>query len=506
MSRGGSRALTLVWALVAGLAGTALGQPLDRPVETLLADPRLGGARTGVVLIDLDSGDVLAQHAAEDSFIPASNMKLLTSGAALALLGKDFAFRTELVYQPAADGSARGSPHGRVILRGSGDPALGDPKLLAEMKLTVEGLLDSWIKALKDASVSPGAELVIDDRVFDRQYVHPTWPVSQLNRWYCAEVAGLNFHANILSIFTEPQEPGRPPTIKTEPMAPWLEIKNKARSVKQGNHTAWVAREAGSAGNVFTLHGDVRWSTDPVEVALTDNPLFTGQLLAARMTAAGIGPSTVRLAGADEPGLGAGRVLHVVRTDLPTALRRCNVDSYNLYAECLLKRMGHDVTTQPGSWSNGPAVLRMALQDRLGAAAGAAITVADGSGMSRSNRVTPRMLANWLVALYRDPSTRDGFLASLPQAGEEGTLRRRFQGTALRSDVRAKTGYLTGVSAISGYISSAQTGRGLVFSIITNDKPNKVALSTIRALEEKIVLLGDEWVSGSGERPRGGGR
>lgn len=504
MTSGGVRALMAGWALIVGAAGAALGQSLDHQVETLLADPKLGGARTGVVMIDLDSGEVLAQHAAEDSFIPASNMKLLTSGAALVLLGKDFAFRTELVYQPEAGGAEGGSARGRVILRGAGDPALGDPKLLAEMKLTVEGLLDSWVKALKDASISPGAELVVDDRVFDRQYVHPTWPVSQLNRWYCAEVAGLNFHANILSIFTEPQEAGRPPAIKTEPMAPWLEIKNKARSVKQGNHTAWVAREAGVTGNLFTLHGDVRWSTDPVEVALSDNPMFTGQLLAARMTAAGIGPSRVRLADADEPGLGTGRVLHVVRTDLPTAMRRCNVDSYNLYAECLLKRMGHDVTTQPGSWSNGPAVMRMALQDRLGAAAGAAITVADGSGMSRSNRVTPRMLANWLVSLYKDSATRDEFVASLPQAGEEGTLKRRFQGTSLKSDVRAKTGYLTGVSAISGYITSTETGRKLVFSIITNDKPNKVALSTIRALEEKIVLLGDAWVSGAKDRAPGG--
>jgi D-alanyl-D-alanine carboxypeptidase/D-alanyl-D-alanine-endopeptidase (penicillin-binding protein 4) len=114
------------------------------------------------------------------------------------------------------------------------------------------------------------------------------------------------------------------------------------------------------------------------------------------------------------------------------------------------------------------------------------------------------MLANWLVSLYRDSATRDEFVASLPQAGEEGTLKRRFQGTSLKSDVRAKTGYLTGVSAISGYITSTETGRKLVFSIITNDKPNKVALSTIRALEEKIVLLGDEWVSGSKERAPGG--
>lgn len=488
----------------AGLLGVCLtflaphilpAQPLDGRLEVLLADTKLGSAKTGVVIIDAGDGAVLAAHLPDEPLIPASNMKLVTTGAALSVLGRDFSFQTELVYDPEfrpAGSEASGAAPGRVILRGSGDPALADPKLMAEMKLTVEGLLDAWSAALKGAGVGRPAELVIDDRVFDREFVHPTWPVVQLNRWYCAEVAGVNFHTNLLMIYTDPREAGRPPEIKTEPAAPWLEIRNKARSVKDGNHTAWAARDP--SGNGLTLHGDVRFGNDPIEVALSDNPTFIGQLLANRMGLAGMAPATVRLAALEED-LSRGRVVHVVRTDLATALRRCNVDSYNLYAECFLKRIGHEVTRAPGSWSNGSAVVRMVLLDRLGPAAGQAFQVADGSGMSRENRVTARMLAQWLASLAGDSKISEDFLASLPQAKVDGTLRKRFRDGDLVNEVRAKTGYLTGVSSMSGYITDPASRRRLVFSIITNDKPARVPTAIVHEVQEKIVRMADSWLA-----------
>ncbi|MBL8745549.1 MAG: D-alanyl-D-alanine carboxypeptidase/D-alanyl-D-alanine-endopeptidase, partial [Phycisphaerae bacterium] len=456
-------------------------------VRSVLDDSKLGQARIGVVILDGATGEVLASARGDESFIPASNMKLLTSGAALAVLGKDFKFETSLVYDEAA-------PGGRVVLRGGGDPALGDPKLLQQSKTSVEWVLTTWVDAMKSAGVPAGAELVIDDRVFDRQYVHPSWPAEQLNRWYCAEVSGLNFHTNLISIFAEPREAGRPPSVKTEPISPWIEIRNRAKSVKQGNHTAWAARD-GDRG--IMLYGDVRFSNDPVDVSLTDVPSYMARLLGDRMASAGMRPSRVRVAEENE-NLDSGRVLHTFSTDIATALRRCNVDSYNLYAECFIKRLGHEVTHAPGSWTNGSAVMRMVLQEHLGIDAGRAFTVADGSGMSRNNRVTPRMLALWLKAMADDERTGDAFLASLAQAGEEGTLRRRFRGQPLVNDVRAKTGYLSGVSAISGYVTESKSGRRLIFSIITNDKPNRVQLTAIREAEEKIIRIVDGWVSSRG--------
>jgi D-alanyl-D-alanine carboxypeptidase len=106
------------------------------------------------------------------------------------------------------------------------------------------------------------------------------------------------------------------------------------------------------------------------------------------------------------------------------------------------------------------------------------------------------MLAMWLRAMLDDPRTKDAFFASLAQAGEEGTLRRRFRARPLDNDVRAKTGYLSGVSAISGYVTDSKSGRRLIFAILTNDKPNRVQLGAIREAEERIIQAADQWVSG----------
>lgn len=498
------RALGAAGVLAVAVASSA--QSLDSRLRTILNDPKLGEAKTGVVIMDASSGRVLASNRPDDSFIPASNMKLLTSGAALAVLGDSFVFETVVRFEPSHREAAAGPgmaavTGGRVVLVGAGDPALADPVLLLKEKASVETVLDQWTSAMKTAGVPEGVELVIDDRVFDRQYVHPSWPAEQLNRWYCAEVAGLNFHTNLLSIYAQPQEPGRPPAIKTEPLSPWLEVRNRGRSVRTGNHTAWASRDE---QNNLTLHGDVRFANEAVEVALTDIPSYMGRLLADRMAEAGMRPARVRLAGADED-LSKGRVLHSMKTDLDTVLRRCNVDSYNLYAEAILKRMGHEVTHSPGSWANGAAVLRMVLQEKLGLDAGQAFTVADGSGMSRNNRVTPRMLARWLEEMVRDEKLAKPFLDSLPEAGAEGTLRKRFRGGPLKNDVRAKTGYLSGVSAISGYVTDPSSERRIIFAIITNDKPNKVQLSAVREAEEKIIRMIDTHLNG-GANPGAAGR
>lgn len=491
-----------VLATVLVVAPHALAQGLTSRIERLLSDQSIAGTRSGAIILDPETGETLGAVNADEPLIPASNMKILTSGAALAVMSKDFQFRTELLYD--ADFVGASGSKGRVILRGSGDPALADPELLKAMKMSVDDLLGAWVGAVKQAAPTAPAELVIDDRVFDRQHVHPTWPVQQLNRWYCAEVAGLNFHTNVLSVFTEPQGAGQPPRVTLQPEAPWLSVQNKARSVRSGSHTAWAARALD--GNAITLHGDVRWSTDPVEVALHDNPDFVARLLADRLTRAGLRPGTVRIADANED-LTRGRVIHVVVTDLPTVLQRCNVDSHNLYAEALIKRLGHEVTGAPGSWSNGSAVVRMVLSERLGPRAGQSIQVADGSGMSRENRVTPRLLATWLAWLAQDRECSQAFLESLPEAGADGTLRKRFRGKDLRFEVRAKSGYLTGISALSGYVLDRTSGRRVVFSVVTNEKPNRVRLAAVRDMEEQIVVLAQEWLERqtTGEPTRQGG-
>ncbi|MBL8763847.1 MAG: D-alanyl-D-alanine carboxypeptidase/D-alanyl-D-alanine-endopeptidase [Phycisphaerae bacterium] len=497
MARAGDIGTMAAWLLAACAVSSPVvevrGQPLDREVESLVAQSKLGPVRVGICVVDTASGRVLAEHNARDSFMPASNMKLLTSGAAVLVLSPDFEFRTTLFMD-----------NGRLVIKGAGDPALADPVLLEQMHMGVDGLVRALVDGVSAKGVREVREVIVDDRVFDRDYIHPSWPKEQLNQWYCAEVSGLNFHTNILSVFASPAtRPGSTPSIRTEPSADWIELTNKSQTVSTGSTSIWLAREA--AANRFTVFGSVRAALDkPVEVTMHEPALVFGRLVADRLGAAGFrntDGTSPRARLADEkdefPTAAQAETLAVVRTPLNVVLERCNVSSHNLYAESLIKRLGHEATGQPGSWANGAAVLRMQLNAKLGpdTDGGGSTVVADGSGLSRENRVTPLLLAQWLRAMHADKATKDALLESMPVAGEEGTLKKRFRGKKLGHEVRAKSGFINGVQCLSGYVVDHDTDRCVAFSVLINDITPKTPFGKAKELHESVVATIDKWLT-----------
>lgn len=489
-------ARSLIAAAFLACFGTALisvpaasGQELDGEIDRLVSSAKLGKAKAGISVLDIETGEVLAGYRAQEPMIPASNMKLLTSGAAVFTLGPDFVFRTEI--DLAGD---------RLVLVGSGDPALADPEVLGKMQppMTVDGMLGVLADAVRKQTAGPLSEVVVDDRVFDRERVHPTWPADQLNRWYCAEVSGLNFHTNVLYVFPRPSPdgPGRPAAFSFQPEAPWLEIAVKARTVADGKNTAWLARDDDQ--NRFTMYGEVRFPAQvPVQVTLHDSGLFFGQVLADRLSRGGVAVgdgrgavNSARLVG--EETFSNTRALAVVTTALPDILRRCNVDSHNLYAEALLKRVARDVTGEPGSWSSGESVVRMLLSQKLGPDFAAGTNVVDGSGMSRLNTVAPATFTRWLAALSKDRSVSDTFINSLATPGE-GTLQSRFSGVRLSNQVRAKSGAINNVRCLSGYVIHPTTGRKVAFSVLVNDIEGESRPAM--KLAEDVVQVVDRWLS-----------
>jgi D-alanyl-D-alanine carboxypeptidase/D-alanyl-D-alanine-endopeptidase (penicillin-binding protein 4) len=463
------------------LAAAAVAQPLDEAVRTLVARTGLSNARVGVLAIDLSSGETIANYNADASLIPASNQKLLTSGAALHALGPDFVFETRLL----RDGD-------RLWVVGDGDPGFADSELLKEMGIGFDEFMQVWVDAVKRSGGGPIREVIVDARIFDTERVHESWPQDQLNRWYCAEVSGLNFHANVISVFAEPTSPGAAPNLMTEPRADWLVVRNRGETVNRGTNTLWVSR--GLSSNEMTLRGNVRWATEePVLVALYEPGDIFAKLLADALERAGLGSPTGRLAGDADPAA-TGDTVAVVRTPISTALRRCNVDSYNLYADALLKRAGYKVTSQQGSWGSGAAVVRMAIGDRLGPQRAASVSVADGSGMSRENRVTATTLVEWMGSIVDDDRIGGPFYESLPLAGEDGTLSRRFQGAHLEHEVRAKSGYLNVVSNLSGFVTDRSSGRRIAFAILVNDFPTSLPVRAVKSFHEDVVGLLDEWL------------
>jgi len=486
----GAAALAVVVGLwsAAGAAAQLPGE-LDADVRRAVFNHDLRTSRVGIVLMDPSTGEPLAEFNEDESFIPASNMKLFTSGVALAVLGEDFAFETVLSVVP---GAGEGDlPN--LLVTGSGDPGFGEPELLKEMDLSVEDLVGVWVEAVKATGLREFGEIVLDARAFDDEWVHEDWPRDALNKWYCAEVSGLNFHGNLVHLHTKPAGAGEPPVVELEPDAPGVRVRNRARTVTRGAHNAWAARELGT--NNLTLFADVRRSSQPIEVAITDGAMVFGEYFRKELREAGVSTAPPRKAERTEEFAGS-RAIHVVRTPMRTVLRRCNQDSYNLYAEALIKRVAHEVTGAPGSWGQGSAVMQMMIQERLDRAGVGSVVVADGSGMSRANRVTPMAIAEWLTAIENEEELWPAYRESLATAGAGTAGVRRLGRAGFANSLHAKSGFLNGVHAMSGYLVDDETGKSVVFAMVLNDQPTRgVPLKTISSLFAQVAEVADDWLS-----------
>jgi D-alanyl-D-alanine carboxypeptidase/D-alanyl-D-alanine-endopeptidase (penicillin-binding protein 4) len=472
------------------LLASAAAAGLRDDVYEIVQSTDLGGATVGVSVVEAGSGGTLVEINADQPFIPASNMKVLTSGAALHTLGPDFRFETKLLL----DGD-------RLIIVGDGDPAFGDPTLLSAMTdedgvpLDCERFLQLWVGPVAAADVKEIRELVVDDRVFDRQFVHPSWDRKQLNLKSFAEPAGLSFHLNMLYFYPEPRRGERPAISSFEPHADWLRIRNRATSAADDRNSAWIARRFWT--NELTMYGNVKSAyRTPLRVTVHDMPTFFGRLLADRLEDAGLTVHTVRAADPMEARPEGDAIGPVIYTPIASVVTRCNRDSQNLYAESLLKRMGHEMTGQPGSWLNGSSIVRHVIHERLERPDLVhVVRIADGSGLSRDNRVAPAVLCAWLNSLHDDERLGEVFLQSLAVGGETGTLgpgRRDNLSTARLGGaiVHAKSGYINGVSCLSGYVTGS-AGRCCCFSILVNDI--KGSTWAAKAMQDRIVkAIADE--------------
>lgn len=469
------------------------GAGIEQQLETKLRAADLDQTKVSVFVYDLDAEEVLVQIDADARMIPASNMKLVTTASSLMHLGPDFVFRTELRMLPDGDGDDAAGEGPTLVIHGDGDPAFGDPLILEQHGFSVEDLLDLWVEAVADTRHKRFDRLVVDDRVFDRTYTHPSWPEDQLIYRWCAPVAGLNFYQNVLDVLPQPTSRGRAPVISLFPAeaAHFLKTANKAST---GRTDAFWIRRQGVKG--LSFHGTVKnRRRTPVQVSLADPPVFLGEVMAERLKDRGITVGEV-VRPAEDALLPRGRVLHRVRTTLPLVLERTNQDSQNMFAEGLLKRMGRQVTGRPGSFENGAAAVRIAMQKLLGPRV-SVLQIADGSGMSRDNRVTARFLVELLVAMRQHPDddVADGFVSSLAIGGENGTLQRRFRRFDPRADVRAKSGYLRGVSALSGYLVRTGDERGdchIAFAMLFNGFEPPISNATLKKLQEEFLAVIEE--------------
>jgi len=198
-------------------------------------------------VLDAATGDAIAEHRASTPMIPASNAKLLTTAAALDILGPSFEFRTRVELEETPEGT-------RLRVIGSGDPALGDPELAARSpELAIDRLAAQWIEGIRAAGVGRLTEIVVDDRIFDRDPMPAGWPTEQYGNGYCCETWGLNAHLNTVGIVATRR--GATVGLELTPDYGLRVVRNTASARAGAKFSVAVARPP--ASNELTVRGNL---------------------------------------------------------------------------------------------------------------------------------------------------------------------------------------------------------------------------------------------------------
>ncbi|MBA2707339.1 MAG: D-alanyl-D-alanine carboxypeptidase/D-alanyl-D-alanine-endopeptidase, partial [Gemmatimonadaceae bacterium] len=371
-------------------------------------------------------------------------------------------------------------------LTGTGDPATGDPAISKANKRTTTSMLDEWAEALKKRGITRiMGKLIYYDAALDSEWVHPSWSKSFAGDWYAAPVAGLNFNDNCVDVKVTPTTDGEPVQYTVVPLTKGAEFFNEATSGGKGDVD--IKREP--AANVFKITGSATRPTDLSSKSVTDPGAFFADALRTHLESSGIkidGPSQ-RVA---KP-LGSklappiSKIVAVHESKMSDVMWRINKSSQNLFAEAMCKLLGQawmmkQGRDQPGSWHAGAEAVRDFLK-RNGIDT-TYFVIVDGSGLSRDNRVTVRLICDLLVTMTRHPHA-DAFNASLSIAGKDGTLRNRLKDLPGES-FRGKTGYIGGVRSLSGFVKTRR-GEWLAVSVIYNGF--KGSVKPFEELQDEVV-------------------
>jgi len=460
----------------------ALAGDINEDIRAVLADKLLAKTSVGIRIVRLaeTSGavKVVYEHNPTLPLIPASNLKVITTSAALDTLGPEFKFRTLLVMKGED-----------LAVIGDGDPTLGDAELLKKVGWDTLTVFNAWAARLKEKNVAAARNLLVDDSVFEQLFQNPNWPPKQDDRRYMAGVAGLNLNANCVDVTVNSNGFGQLVSYSLNPPTKYVTIKN---TCIHGNENSIVLSRVQGTNNII-LGGESRGSTQaPVSVNVEDPSMFAGTVLMETLASSGITFSgtvirdrTIRtqINGKDKEGW---TVVAVHETPLPVALGRANKDSMNLYAESMGKRLAAEVNHSTGDWKSATAAMG-AFMKRAGVADNQ-YNFDDCCGLSKQNNITTDAMTRVLVYDFFSRN-RQTFFSSLAIAGVDGTLDDRFRGSDLRGRVFAKSGFVEGVSALSGYFK-AKDDNWYAFSILMNGIPAK-SNSAYKQLQEKIITAVD---------------
>ena len=443
---------------------------LQVALQAAVGQAQRAASEIGVHIVELDTGETVYGFNPDQQRVIASNTKLLTTAAALDAFGPGYFFETRFVLR----GQVRnGVLEGDLGVVGGGDPHIsgrdfgGDPY----------GAFRPWARALQERGIyRVTGGIYLAHGLFTSPNIHPDWPRDQLTRWYEAPVDALSFSDDCILVRVYPGASGGRPRVELVPNVPILQIENTARTSPTRGQQVTIHR----VDDRLIVRGAIWQGSGPVEtwVTVPDPVRYFGEGLKAAL-----GEGSIQVEGRlhpveQLPGAIWERVA-VHRSDMVSIISVTNKRSQNFYAESLAKHLGA-VRCKEGSWPSGVKAVGEFLRG-IGVPPGSFV-MSDGSGMSRNNRFTPRHLTTLLRHMFFHPAGRE-FAQSLPYSGEDnGSWRRRMATAPYRGNVMAKTGTLSGVSALSGY-AKAVSGKSYAFSILCNR-----ASGDARHAQDRIVM------------------
>lgn len=460
---------------------SALGRLLAFIDDSINAAPQLTGGRWSFYIGPVDADTALYEVNATSGMVPASVMKVVTTGTALSILGPGYRFSTLLQYDGAKNGSTL---EGNIFIRGNGDPTLGSESYGS----SVEKVVSNWATAIQALGVDSISGCIIGDaEAFERDMTPGGWCWEDVQSDYGAGPSGLSIHENQFSISLNGAN-GHV-SMSYTPKIPGMKLYNQCVcNPSIGKSYAYVT--GGPYQFERCVQGEVNGHLD-ARGSIPDPALLCAQLLKKELEDRGIkvGDSAttirlIRLNGLKLESEGGRKVITSTSSStLADLVYHTNQISQNFYAETILRAIGHKqkgygstfggVSTVYDFWKNHNVDLQ-------------GMFMVDGSGLSRNNSITTKQLVSMLRVLAKDSVVFPSFYRSLPVAGESGTIRKLADSTAAAGNLRAKSGTMSRVRAYAGYVDT-KSGKRMAFAMIGNN--TQWELAEIRDKFEKLFIL-----------------
>lgn len=473
-----SRMLLILFICSVSYGSAVAESPFTERVEELREEYNIRHDHLG---IRIQKGNTesppLIDRNGEDVFLPASNQKLLTAGGALYFLGTDYTYETKLYLD-----REKRNGGGHLYIVGSGDPSLSERFFEGSGQV----LFERWADRLQRQNVDRiRGDIVLDDSLYEGPAVHPTWNRDDLIHGYAAPVSPFIIDGNQVDLIVRPgQRSGTPVRVERHPPLSPVRIHSTARTISRDRHGhiqfEQRARErAIRISGTFPVNGGARRQS----VAVLEPVRHFGEMMRRVFEREGIDVTGEVRTGTLSGEMEARSPDLIFRSDLLRSLRVMLEESQNVYAEAIVHQISavHEGT---GSWRRTERLMGRFL--RAVTDVQKEFKFADGSGLSRSNRVSPRTLVS-VLEWWKEHPLFETYIRMLPESRLSGTLEHRLTNLPPGA-VRGKTGTLSGVTALSGFLF--EEGRPLsdsyyTFSILINE--NRVSAGRARAFIRRVL-------------------